>query len=200
MILIKRYPNRKLYNTDSKQYITLDGIADLIRDDIEIQVIDHASGEDLTALTLTQIILEHEKRQTGLLSHSLLTGLIRASGERLSAFQRNIIYTLSYWHQIDEEIRHRVKALIQQGDLSELEGINLIDKLIQQGARIRDTGKSEGQINSDSLENIFRQRGLPTQEDLKKLYDQLDELSSKVDQINELSAPVVQPDKLVTSE
>ncbi|MGD8735253.1 MAG: polyhydroxyalkanoate synthesis regulator DNA-binding domain-containing protein, partial [Anaerolineae bacterium] len=55
MTRIKRYPNRKLYDTEAKQYITLEGIAALIRQGNEVQVIDHATGEDLTALTLTQI-------------------------------------------------------------------------------------------------------------------------------------------------
>ena len=63
MVTIKRYPNRKLYNTEAKQYITLEGVADLIRQGAEIQVVDHASGEDLTALTLTQITLEQEKKR-----------------------------------------------------------------------------------------------------------------------------------------
>jgi polyhydroxyalkanoate synthesis regulator protein len=65
MIIIKRYPNRKLYNTEAKQYITLEGVADLIRQGAEIQVVDHASGEDLTAVTLTQIILSRKRSKAG---------------------------------------------------------------------------------------------------------------------------------------
>jgi len=65
MPVIKRYPNRKLYDTQAKQYITLDRIAELIREGTDIQVIDHASGEDITALTLSQVIFEQEKRQSG---------------------------------------------------------------------------------------------------------------------------------------
>ncbi|MGD8806379.1 MAG: polyhydroxyalkanoate synthesis regulator DNA-binding domain-containing protein, partial [Chloroflexota bacterium] len=61
MILIKRYPNRKLYNTEAKQYVTLEGIAELIRQGQEVQITDHQTGEDLTAVTLTQIIFEQEK-------------------------------------------------------------------------------------------------------------------------------------------
>ncbi len=57
MIIIKRYSNRKLYNTETKQYITLEGLGALIQQGQEIQVIDHISGDDLTALTLIQIIL-----------------------------------------------------------------------------------------------------------------------------------------------
>lgn len=63
MAIIKRYPNRKLYDTEAKKYITLDGIAELIRDGQEVQVMDHSTGEDLTTLTLTQIIFEQEKEK-----------------------------------------------------------------------------------------------------------------------------------------
>ena len=63
-MIIKRYPNRKLYDTEAKQYITLEGIASVIRSGQEVQVIDHVTWEDLTALTLSQIILEQEKRQS----------------------------------------------------------------------------------------------------------------------------------------
>ena len=66
-ITIKRYPNRKLYNTDTKRYITLDGIAELIRDGESVQVVDHTTNEDLTSLTLSQIIFEQEKKKSGFL-------------------------------------------------------------------------------------------------------------------------------------
>ena len=70
MPVIKRYPNRKLYDTESKRYITLDGIARLIRKGEEVQVIDHTTDEDLTAVTLTQIIFEQEKKKGGFLPTS----------------------------------------------------------------------------------------------------------------------------------
>ena len=63
MPLIKRYPNRKLYDTEAKAYITLEQIAYLIREGQEDHVVDHASREDLTALTLTQVILEQERKR-----------------------------------------------------------------------------------------------------------------------------------------
>ena len=91
MVVIKRYPNRKLYDTVAKQYIALEGIAELVRQGSEIKVVDHASGEDLTAFTLTQIILEQEKKRPGLLTHSFLTDLIRTRGERISALKSNLI-------------------------------------------------------------------------------------------------------------
>ena len=84
-LVIKRYPNRKLYDTEAKRYVTLDQVTVLIQDGQEIQVVDHESGEDLTNLTLTQIILEQEKKSDdGFLPRSVLTGLIRA-GDQTSA-------------------------------------------------------------------------------------------------------------------
>jgi polyhydroxyalkanoate synthesis repressor PhaR len=105
VIAIKRYPNRKLYNTETKQYITLEGIADLIRKGEEVQVTDHTNGEDLTSLTLTQIILEQEKKQDGLLSNSFLTGLIRTGGERLLAIRRESLTIL------EEQLEKRLRQL-----------------------------------------------------------------------------------------
>jgi polyhydroxyalkanoate synthesis repressor PhaR len=60
--LIKKYANRKLYDTRTSRYITLDGIAELVREGHEIKVVDRANGTDLTQLTLSQVVLSHEKR------------------------------------------------------------------------------------------------------------------------------------------
>ncbi len=78
--VIKRYTNRKLYDTDQSRYVTLDDIAKLIRDNEEVRVIDNETQDDLTAVTFAQIILEEEKRKTNLVSVPFLRKLIH-SGE-----------------------------------------------------------------------------------------------------------------------
>ena len=60
--LIKKYANRKLYDTQTSRYITLEGIAALVRDGHEIQVVDRDTGQDLTQVILSQIVLSAEKR------------------------------------------------------------------------------------------------------------------------------------------
>ncbi|HUE67469.1 MAG TPA: polyhydroxyalkanoate synthesis regulator DNA-binding domain-containing protein [Candidatus Acidoferrum sp.] len=60
--LIKKYANRKLYDTRTSRYITLEGIAQLVRAGHEIQVVDRDDGRDLTQVTLSQVVLEEEKR------------------------------------------------------------------------------------------------------------------------------------------
>ena len=82
---IKRYRNRKLYNTVTKRYITLDDVGELIRGGGEIMVTDSTSGEDVTALILTQIIMGQERRGQGIFSHGLLIELIRARLDTLAA-------------------------------------------------------------------------------------------------------------------
>ncbi|MEO1083718.1 MAG: polyhydroxyalkanoate synthesis regulator DNA-binding domain-containing protein [Acidobacteriota bacterium] len=82
--VIKRYESRKLYDTEESRYISLEDIARWVRDGQEIQVIDNASAEDVSAQILTQIILDEGKRGTSFLPTDLLHELVRA-GEKAVA-------------------------------------------------------------------------------------------------------------------
>lgn len=84
-ILIKKYANRRLYNTWDSKYITLDQLSDLVRQGNEVQVVDAKSGADVTAFILTQIILEQSK-ENALLPVSLLHLIIRYGDNVLSEF------------------------------------------------------------------------------------------------------------------
>jgi polyhydroxyalkanoate synthesis repressor PhaR len=75
--VIKRYSNRKLYDTQESRYVTLEEIEEMIRGGREISVVDASSGEDLTSVTLTQIILEHERNHRGTLPTGFLHQLIK---------------------------------------------------------------------------------------------------------------------------
>ena len=61
--VIKRYANRKLYDTQHSRYVTLEQISDMIREGDDVQIIDNKTKEDLTSVTLAQIIFEEEKKQ-----------------------------------------------------------------------------------------------------------------------------------------
>ena len=75
--VIKRYSNRKLYDTQESRYVTLEEIEEMIRTGKEISVVDAASGEDLTGVTLTQIILENQRSHRGGLPIGFLHQLIK---------------------------------------------------------------------------------------------------------------------------
>ena len=179
MPVIKRYPNRKLYNTEAKQYITLEQIAHLIRDGQEIEVVDHATGEDLTALTLTQVILEQERKRSGFLPQTVLTGLIQAGGERLGTLRRALASPLELAHHVDEEIERRLQSLVTRGELAAEEGRRLRDKLQVQGYHPVELGMPAEQ----ALERALNKRGVPTQEDLQQILAQLEALAASLDQM-----------------
>ena len=77
-LLIKRYASRRLYNTETSDYVTLDDIARFIRDGREVQIIDLKTGDDLTRQFLLQIIAEHESRGENVLPVDVLTDLVRS--------------------------------------------------------------------------------------------------------------------------
>jgi polyhydroxyalkanoate synthesis repressor PhaR len=75
---IKRYESRKLYDTEESRYVSLDELAEWIRTGQEVEVVDNGSGADVTAQTLTQIILDEGRRGTSFLPSELLHELVRA--------------------------------------------------------------------------------------------------------------------------
>ena len=77
-LLIKRYASRRLYNTETSDYVTLDDIAGFIREGREVQIVDLKSGDDLTRQYLLQIIAEHESRGENILPVNVLNDLVRS--------------------------------------------------------------------------------------------------------------------------
>jgi len=180
MPLIKRYPNRKLYNTETKQYITLEGIADLIRQSHDVQVVDNATGEDLTALTLSQIIFEQEKKQGGFLPRSVLTGLVQAGGDTITNLRHSLAGTLGLMRQVDVEIGRRIKTLIKQGDITEDEGQRLLKMLLALGHQT----STAYWISEEDIEQAIADRGIPSRDELQEISDQLEILMTKLSDIN----------------
>ena len=101
VVIIKKYANRRLYNTESSTYITLEHLADMVRAKREFKVVDAKTGEDITHNVLTQIIMEEENGGKPMLPINFLRQLIAMYGgsmqsmvpqfleESLEAFQRN---------------------------------------------------------------------------------------------------------------
>ena len=86
--LIKKYANRKLYDTRTSRYITLEGIAELVRDGHEIKVVDRETGQDLTQVILSQIVLSEEKRGP---ARSTDTGALQERGQALLDYVRKTL-------------------------------------------------------------------------------------------------------------
>lgn len=77
-LLVKRYASRRLYNTETSDYVTLEDIAGFIREGRDVQIIDLKSGDDLTRQYLLQIIADHESRGDNVLPVNVLTDLVRS--------------------------------------------------------------------------------------------------------------------------
>lgn len=106
--VIKRYSNRKLYDTSSSQYITLEQIAQLIRAGEEVRVLDNNSKEDLTSVTLAQIIFEEEKRQKSYIPLGAMRQLIQTGGASLQ--------------ELAQQAQARVMSVFRKGETDPASG------------------------------------------------------------------------------
>jgi polyhydroxyalkanoate synthesis repressor PhaR len=108
--LIKKYANRKLYDTRVSRYITLEGIAQLVREGHEIRVVDRDSGRDLTQVTLSQVMLSEEKRGPA--------RLVDAGGEVLHDRGQALLDYVRKTLNVPSELRSKVEQ--RRGDLEGL--------------------------------------------------------------------------------
>jgi polyhydroxyalkanoate synthesis repressor PhaR len=177
LILVKRYPNRKLYNTSAKRYISLDILADLIRQGEDVQVVDHATGDDLTVLVLAQIIAEEERKEGSFLPLPLLTGWIQASGDTFASLRRAMAAQSGIARQVDEEIERRLALLVSQGDLAEEESRRLRVLMLAQSP----AGQPGVSPPEQMLESLRSRLGIPTRDDLQALSEQVDALAQQLD-------------------
>lgn len=134
MPVIKRYSNRKLYDTETKRYVTLEDLADFIRRGDDVRVVDYSTGEDLTSQTLLQVVFEEERKIGGLLPQVFLTRLIRSGGETLSALRSRLV-SMDPFQTVDEEIRRRLQTLVEQSLLEEDEASRIEDLLVRKPAQ-----------------------------------------------------------------
>lgn len=82
--VIKRYESRKLYDTEESRYVSLDDVAAWVRDGQQVRIVDNATSEDVTAQTLTQIILEEGRKGTSFLPSDLMHELVRRGEKAVS--------------------------------------------------------------------------------------------------------------------
>ena len=176
-VLIKRYPNRKLYNTDAKRYITLDSIADLIRDGYDVEVRDHETSEDLTGVTLSQIIFEREKKDSDYLPNILLTNLIRAGGDTFGYVKRSFQASLNAVKALEAEVDERIDALVRRGEMAEEDASRLREEL----SRERLSALIDPRLVDTRVEAALHRLNIPSRLDMVNLQSQLEQLNQALD-------------------
>jgi polyhydroxyalkanoate synthesis repressor PhaR len=131
--VIKRYTNRKLYDTVESRYVTLDEIAEMIKAGAEVKIIDNRTKDDLTSVTLAQIIFEEEKK-TSKMSLETLRAMIRQGGE---VAQRLVEGT-------QEQLRGRVEAVRAAAE-------QRVQSIMASGQRTSDRAKELVQASQDAV-------------------------------------------------
>jgi polyhydroxyalkanoate synthesis repressor PhaR len=126
-MLIKKYPNRRLYNTSSRAYVNLNDLAALIRKGEEVQVVDARTGEDITRVVLTQIILEDAKDAPTGLPLELLRQLIMASDQ---AGQEFIMWYLKSAFDTYQNVQDAVQSRLKDVRSAALSPLNLVKSLL----------------------------------------------------------------------
>jgi polyhydroxyalkanoate synthesis repressor PhaR len=138
-VVIKKYANRRLYNTASSSYVTLEHLSDMVKQGVDFVVYDAKTNEDITRTVLTQIIFEEEEKSQGqsLLPIQFLRQLISFYGNSMQAFLPSYLeLSLASFAQQQERLRQQFSAFTPQGATSA--GASAYDEQIRQNLALFD--------------------------------------------------------------
>ncbi len=193
--IIKRYANRKLYDTQHSRYVTLEQISEMIRNGDEVKIVDNKTKEDLTSVTLAQIIFEEEKKQRSFLPLTAMRNIIQNGGEWIAEAQRRVSSILPFKATEGEEGAPRdaddddedADAVDASDDnkpakRDELAALRQIRDWVAQSQKALDDWQRrvDGGIRH-AVERISPFAGL--QKDVKQLADRIAELEGKLAEI-----------------
>ena len=125
MVTIKRYSNRKLYDTEARRYVSLEDIGAMIREGKEVKVIDHSTNTDMTGLILIQVLFEEEKKIGGLLPQVIIKRLIKGGSRSLDSLRNSLFAFLSPLDMVESEIGRRIEELLIKKEITEEENVRL---------------------------------------------------------------------------
>ncbi|HEY1817487.1 MAG TPA: polyhydroxyalkanoate synthesis regulator DNA-binding domain-containing protein [Kofleriaceae bacterium] len=190
--IIKRYANRKLYDTEHSRYVTLDQISEMIRAGDDVKIVDNKTKEDLTTVTLAQIIFEEEKKQRSFLPLNAMRNIIQSGGEWFAEAQRRVQSILPGKRENHEELAAEEspsnelveddEATAKKKSLAALrEWVDHSKSRLDEWQRQVD-GKIRGAIESVQ-HSINPWAGV--QKDVRSLADRIAELESKLSELEQ---------------
>jgi len=179
-VLIKRYANRKLYNTQTSRYITLKGIAELIEAGQDVRVIDNETGEDITNVALSQILVDNE-RSNSTVSKTLLSELISKSGDALyGALRRGVGDATEGIEEFQKGVRRIIKSRETEANrLSEWIAVSTPDF---------------DQIVQNAMERVLKLLDLPRRSDIEALNANLQRVADAVESLQRAALEEEPPD------
>ena len=170
VVIIKKYANRRLYDTESSSYITLERLAEMVRQKREFKVIDAKTGEDLTRGVLTQIIMEEEARGTTMLPVNFLRQLISMYGDQMQAVVPQYLEaSLEQLQRNQSQLREAMAGAFAVNPFAEIARRNMEMFTAAAGGKAAEDGKPAEGNNKAELAALKAQ--------LAELQQKLDKLS-----------------------
>ena len=171
-VIVKKYANRRLYNTSCSSYITLDDLAGMVRDNVEFQVLDAKTGEDITHSILTQIIMDEEANGEQMLPVSFLRQLISMYGNSMQAMMPSYLEaSMTNFRENQSKIREAFEKGISNSPIAKIHENNMAMVRAAAEALMPGTGQKAGQAKDSSNEEIDALR-----EQMAAMQKKLDEL------------------------
>ncbi len=156
-VVIKKYGNRRMYDTSASRYINLEEIAALVRNGTEVQVVDVKTGEDLTRVTLTQIIVENAKDQPAGLPLELLRQLVIASDH---VGQEFIMWYLKSAFDTYQKLQNSIQGRLSEVQSAALSPLSMVKRFVE--------GKTTQQQPEESELDQLRRRLAEMEDSMKK--------------------------------
>jgi polyhydroxyalkanoate synthesis repressor PhaR len=141
-LIIKRYTNRRLYNTETKDYVSYSDLAKIVRDGTDVKVIDSKSNEDVTKAVLIQVILEEEKNDKTVLPTDFLFQVLRSRDDSLQDFfKHHLTASFEAYLNTKEEFDNRFRSVLEMA----FSAPQAVEKLIPGAEVMREvlTGKKK---------------------------------------------------------
>ena len=184
---IKKYTNRKMYDTHDKRYVTMVQLSELIKQGEEVMVIDNRTGEDITTAIISQLIGRDNKEKDKTVSSQLLMQLLRKGGGTLTDYAKKYV---SLWqgafNMAEDEVTQLVNRLVKNKELSISEAGKLKKEIMGYTSSLKSW-------ISDSIDKrvgeVLQSMNLATDDHLKTLSVKVDALSKKVQQLEKAQAP-----------
>jgi len=183
MHLIKKYANRKLYDTKDKQYLTMDRLGELIKSGEEVSIVDNETGDDLTSSIVSQLLAREGADTDRAVPSRVLMQLLRKGRGTLFGYGKKYV---SLWQSAltmsKDEIEKLVNSLVKDKEISESEGKNLKNEIMG----------FANNLKSWIIENIdlrvsegLRRMNLSSHDQVNELTNRVDALARKVEELEE---------------
>lgn len=172
-VIIKKYANRRLYNTSTSSYITLDHLAQMVKENIDFKVMDAKTGADLTHAILTQIIMEEESAGEQILPTNFLRQLISMYGNSMQAFLPGYLEaSMDHFRENQAKMRKAIEESIGSNPLAQIAQRNMemfkaAAAAFVPGATVKDEAKPASETG-----------------ELDTLREQMAEMQRKLDQLS----------------